>query len=201
MFDPSVSAILFDKDGTLFRVESRWRPWIASLIEGRSRARPDEGAAFARMMQYDTLRQTFGADAMADGISLTPTVPLAPLLSEFRARGFALGVATNDTEQAARAHLAEAGVLMFFDAVLGYDSGFGAKPHPGMAHAFFDKVGIPAAAGVVIGDTLYDLMMAKSAGAAAVGVLTGAASAADLQPLADAVLEDIGGLRSLVIPA
>ena len=58
-------------------------------------------------------------------------VPLAPFLAGLRDRGLRLGLATNDAQVPARAHLVAAGVLDAFDFVAGCDSGFGAKPGPG----------------------------------------------------------------------
>ena len=44
-----------------------------------------------------------------------------------------LGIATNDGEVPARAHLTRAGILDSFAFVAGYDSGHGAKPDAGHA--------------------------------------------------------------------
>lgn len=54
-------------------------------------------------------------------------VPLVPLLTDLRARGIKLGVATNDAQVPARAHLNGAGVAGFFDFIAGFDSGHGGK--------------------------------------------------------------------------
>ncbi|ETX28376.1 HAD family hydrolase [Roseivivax isoporae] len=123
-----------------------------------------------------------------------PAVPLAPLLDALAARGLRLGVATNDAAAAARAHLDAAGVADRFDFVAGYDSGFGGKPAPGQLLAFADAVGIPPARIAMVGDSLHDLHAARAAGMTALAVLTGPATAADLQDAADAVLPHIGGL-------
>ena len=65
--------------------------------------------------------------------AITPVeaVPLVPLLDGLIHQGLVLGVATNDSEAPARAHLASLGVLDRFAFVAGYDSGHGAKPAPG----------------------------------------------------------------------
>jgi phosphoglycolate phosphatase len=121
-------------------------------------------------------------------------VPLVPLLDRLDAAGLALGVATNDAEIAARAHLSAAGVLDRFAFVAGYDSGHGAKPGPGMLAAFCRATGLAPEACVMIGDSLHDLASGRSAGMVTVGVLTGLASREELAQLADAVLPDIGAL-------
>ncbi|MBC7181003.1 MAG: HAD hydrolase-like protein, partial [Roseovarius sp.] len=45
---------------------------------------------------------------------------------------------------------------------------------------------------VMVGDSTHDLMAGRAAGMQCVGVLTGTASRADLESLADIVLPDIG---------
>jgi len=121
-------------------------------------------------------------------------VPLAPLLSGLKAQGFWLGVATNDGEDPARAHLATAGVLDIFDFVAGSDSGFGGKPAAGQLVAFADRFGLAPELCVMVGDSRHDLMAGRRAGFATLGVLTGLADENDLADLADAVVPDIGHL-------
>lgn len=120
--------------------------------------------------------------------------PLGPLLADLRARGLRLGVATNDSEEAARAHLDAEGVTGLFDFVAGFDSGHGGKPHPGMLLAFADSFALDPAQVVMVGDSLHDLIAGRAAGMRRVAVLTGLATEAELQPLAEAVLPDIGHL-------
>ena len=123
-----------------------------------------------------------------------PAVALDPLLRGLRARGLRLGVATNDAEAPARAHLDAAGVTGLFDFVAGFDSGHGGKPAPGQLLAFAAACGIDPAACVMVGDSLHDLRAGRAAGMGCLGVLTGLATRGDLSPLADAVLPDIGHL-------
>ncbi|MGY6411839.1 MAG: HAD family hydrolase [Alkalilacustris sp.] len=125
---------------------------------------------------------------------LVEAAPLAPLLAGLKGRGLRLGVATNDAESAARAHLAVSGVCDAFDFIAGYDSGFGAKPAPGMLHGFVAATGLAAGRVAMVGDSLHDLAAGRAAGMVTVAVLTGPATAGDLAPLADAVLPDIGHL-------
>ncbi|KIN73214.1 HAD family hydrolase [Sulfitobacter guttiformis] len=121
-----------------------------------------------------------------------PAVPLVPLLTGLRAQGIALGVATNDSETPARAHLAAAGVTDLFDFIAGYDSGYGGKPAPGQLLAFAAAVNLSPAQIVMVGDSTHDLHAGRAAGMRTIGVLTGAAGADVLAPLADVVLRDIG---------
>ncbi|MBD3662381.1 HAD family hydrolase [Sulfitobacter aestuariivivens] len=119
-------------------------------------------------------------------------VPLVPFLTDLRARHYRVGVATNDAEAPARAHLGQAGVTHLFDFIAGFDSGHGGKPEPGQLLAFAAKTGVAPAQTVMVGDSLHDLHAGRAAGMATVGVLTGMATQDELAPHADIVLPDIG---------
>ncbi len=133
-------------------------------------------------------------NAASEQVALVEAAPLVPLVLQLEARGLALAVVTNDAEGPARAHLSEAGVLHAFDLVLGFDSGFGAKPSPKPLLACADHMGLAPESMVMVGDSTHDLTAGRRAGMRTVGVLTGPASAVELAPLADVVLPDIGAL-------
>lgn len=131
---------------------------------------------------------------MAASAPMEPAVDLRAVLSGLKARGLVLGLATNDTEDPARAHLAGAGVLDLFAFVAGCDSGWGGKPAPGQLMAFATAVGVDPAQAAMVGDSLHDMEAGRAAGMARVAVLTGIALHADLAPHADVVLPDISHL-------
>jgi len=128
----------------------------------------------------------------AETVPQVEAVPLVPFLDGLRGRGLRLGVATNDAEAPARAHLGAARVLDRFDFIAGFDSGHGAKPEPGPLLAFCAAVDVDPARTVMVGDSTHDLHAGRAAGMVTLGVLTGIAGAEDLGPHADMVLPDIG---------
>jgi phosphoglycolate phosphatase len=132
--------------------------------------------------------------AHAAAAPLVEAVALVPFLAALSARDLDLGVMTNDHEAVARAHLAEVGVVNMFDFIAGADSGYGAKPAPEPLLAFCRTVDVAPERAVMVGDSTHDLAAGRAAGMLCVGVLTGPASRADLAPLADAVLPDVGHL-------
>lgn len=121
-------------------------------------------------------------------------VPLRPVLAGLRERGLKLGVATNDAEAAARAHIGAMNVARHFDFIAGSDSGYGAKPAPGMCLGFAEAMGLPPERLVMVGDSTHDMVAGRAAGFTCVAVLSGVAGAGDLAPHADAVLPDIAAL-------
>ena len=135
---------------------------------------------------------------MAVEAQMTPAVPLRPLFDSLRARGLRLGLAPNDVEAAARAHLRDHEVDDLFDFIAGCDSGHGAKPAPGMLLAFAASQGLVPERVLMVGDSTHDLAAGRAAGMRPVGVLTGPARAPDLAPLAEVVLPDIGALPAWI---
>ncbi|MEM8787379.1 MAG: HAD family hydrolase [Pseudomonadota bacterium] len=178
-------AMRFDLGQMAFRPDS---PLVAGTMELWVQAirtvRPEENAA-------DLLRRLAADTAAAPQ---APAADLRPLLTDLKRRGLTLGVATNDSEAPARAHLAAAGISDMFDFVAGYDSGHGAKPEPGMLLAFAERLNLGPGAVAMVGDSTHDLRAAAAAGMRPVAVLTGPAPQADLEPLAEVVLPSIAAL-------
>lgn len=145
-------------------------------------------------LSLDAIEARLAASAAA--APLVEAVPLRPLLHGLAAAGFRLGVATNDHAAVAREHLGE--VLELFDFVAGFDSGFGAKPAPGMLLAFAQHCGMPPESVLMVGDSRHDLDAGRAAGMRTLAVLTGVAQDADLAPHADALRPDIGHLPALL---
>jgi phosphoglycolate phosphatase len=141
---------------------------------------------------------TDAIDQAAAFAPMSEAVPLVPLFQDFRARGLKLGVATNDSEIPARAHLNRHSLTGLVDFIAGYDSGYGPKPGPGMCLAFAAATGLPPGECLMVGDSLHDLHAGRAAGMRPIAVLTGIARHADLAPHAEVVLPDIGALPTYI---
>jgi len=143
---------------------------------------------------WDAHRLVAHINATAAVAPMVEVLPLVPLLKELRMQGLRLGVATNDSETPARAHLAAVGAEALFDFVAGFDSGFGGKPEPGMCLAFAHSVGLAPRSVAMVGDSRQDLIAGRDAGMHPVAVLSGPAGVDELADLAEAVLPDIAAL-------
>lgn len=150
---------------------------VSSVVPGIS------GAALERFF-YDSAAQ----------VELSSPVPLVPLLSRFTENGIKVGLATNDDEEGARGHLRTAGVESYFDFVAGSDSGFGAKPAPGMQLAFCAATGLRPEEVAMVGDSSHDLEAGQLAGMVTIGVLTGVAPREELALRATVVFDHIGDI-------
>ena len=147
------------------------------------------------------LSQTQICDWLNEEAKTAPQVlvtDLHRLTAELRRINLGLCVMTNDAQAPARAHLASVQASDLFDFVIGSDSGFGAKPQAAPLLALADKMEIPAAACVMVGDSTHDLRAGRAAGMRAVAVLTGLAEVEELAPLADAVLPDVSHLPAWI---
>jgi phosphoglycolate phosphatase len=125
-------------------------------------------------------------------------VPLRRYFERLRALGLKVAVMTNDTERAARTHMERANCLDVVDFIVGFDSGFGAKPSADPLLACARHVGVSPNRCAMVGDSTHDLVAGRAAGMTAIGVLTGMAFRPELEPFADLVLNDIGEIPMLL---
>ncbi|MFT5930698.1 MAG: phosphoglycolate phosphatase [Oceanospirillaceae bacterium] len=129
------------------------------------------------------------------------SVPVKHLISSLQSLadlGLALGVATMDSKAGIKATLGDFNCLHLFDYAVGYDSGFGSKPGPGMVLGFCQHTGLRPEQVMVVGDNTHDLHMGQSAAAGFnVGVLTGTSTRLELEADSDLVLESIADLAAL----
>lgn len=223
-----ISALLFDKDGTILDFYKTWIPinremardaaggddvLAAELLRAGGHdpetdiiapgavlsAAGVEGitACFARALGErappdlrDIVRRNFRDGGAKHA---TPIEGALGEIGKMRARGYRLGLATNDTMDGLHASLGRySDVSVEFDFLVGCDSGHGAKPEPGMGLAFAAAMGIDPAACAIIGDAIHDLDMGKRAGfGMRIGVLTGPAQRHDLEPHADVVIDSV----------
>lgn len=124
-----------------------------------------------------------------------PLPATADVVSELHGKGYRLGLATSDSEAAARGFLSRWRLDNHFCFVAGWDSGHGRKPEPGMLRAFARACDLPPETIAVIGDSPQDMRMGLEGGAGLlIGVLTGTASAGDLAPPAHGVLASLAEL-------
>jgi phosphoglycolate phosphatase len=105
-----------------------------------------------------------------------------------------LGIATGKSQRGVRAVLGRHGLAERFATIQTSDDA-PSKPHPGMVLAAMRATGAVPADTVVVGDTVFDLEMARAAGARAIGVAWGYHPVSALVDAgADAMIEDFAAL-------
>lgn len=110
--------------------------------------------------------------------------PLFPgareVLDGLAAEGWLLGVATGKAMRGLRAVLERHGLEGLFATLQTADL-HPSKPHPAMVEAALAETGCAAAAALMVGDTTFDILMARAAGVAAIGVSWGNHPPAELE--------------------
>lgn len=150
-----------------------------SLVEAMAELAPTHDADLhQRMAQtykdaFVTLRgQAQVEEPLYDGI--------LPLLDALEERGWLLAVATGKSDRGLKHCLTSHGIHARFLSLQTADR-HPSKPHPSMALQALADCGAAAERSVVIGDTGWDMAMAKSAGCHAIGVLWGYHDEAELR--------------------
>ena len=94
------------------------------------------------------------------------------LLERLGAAGWLLGVATGKSDRGLAHCLTTHGIAGHFVTLQTADR-HPSKPHPAMLQAAMDAVGAKPSETAMIGDTAYDIAMARAAGVRAIGVTWG----------------------------
>ena len=184
------NALGYDFEGGVFWPESIV---IAETVEIIADALLEHLPDVAKPDLMNRMRST------AKEVPQVEAAPLWPLLHQIKEMGIQIGVATNDAEDPARAHLGTADVLDLFDFIAGYDSGYGAKPEPGQLLGFCSSTGLEPEECLMVGDSTHDLTAGIAAGMKTIGVLTGPAQAYELLPYADVILNSIAELPDWLV--
>ena len=142
-----------------------------SLVEAMEAMLPEGGPALHRTLAEDyksAFQRLRGRglveEPLYDGVGA--------LLDALEEEGWLLGVATGKSDRGLDLCLAHHGLSRRFVTLQTADR-HPSKPHPAMIEAALADTGVEAAAAVMIGDTSFDILMAKSAGVTAIGVAWG----------------------------
>lgn len=92
------------------------------------------------------------------------------MLQYLKTKGYKLACCSNAQKYSVVNMLQYAGVVDFFDLILGNDEGYAAKPSPDIYLAAFEKFGILPEEAVIIEDAPHGIQAAKASGAKVVEV-------------------------------
>ena len=149
-----------------------------SLVEAVQALLPDADASLHSELAED-YRKAFQR-LRGRGLVEEPLYEGVPaMLDALEAEGWLLGVATGKSDRGLRLCLERHGLLTRFVTLQTADR-HPSKPHPSMAEAALAEAGAEAGASLMIGDTSFDMAMAKAAGMVAVGVAWGYHDAGEL---------------------
>ncbi|MCQ4629609.1 HAD-IA family hydrolase [Shinella sp. CPCC 100929] len=194
--------VLFDCDGTLVDSVGLIHEVMARTFVDFGHARPDVAEtkaiigltldiAIARMqgkphVDDEALAMTAHYKAIYGGVRAEAGFqePLFPGIADLMARleredDLILGAVTGKSRRGLDLIRASHGFEKTFFVSRTADD-CPSKPHPGMVTECCSEAGIDAAQTIVVGDAIYDMQMAKAAGAKAMGVAWGYASVPEL---------------------
>lgn len=161
-----------------------------SLVEAVAVLAPDAPPALHEQLAED-YKAAFRAMRAAGELEVEPLYDgLVAALDTLSAAGWLLGVATGKSDRGLAHVLAHHGLAGRFVTLQTADR-HPSKPHPSMLHEAMAQAGTDPHMTAMIGDTSYDMEMARAAGVRAVGVTWGYHDAAQLWAAgADAVIHD-----------
>lgn len=143
-----------------------------SLVEAVATLSPDGGADLHRELAAG-YKAAFVAMRAAGELEAEPLYDgLVAALDALQADGWLLGVATGKSDRGLAFLLAHHGLSDRFVTLQTADR-HPSKPHPSMLETAMAEAGVAADATVMIGDTSYDMHMARNAGVRAIGVTWG----------------------------
>lgn len=213
MRDTAGSAWLFDVDGTL--VDSNYLHVAAWLHAFDAVNHPvpawrihrdlgmDSGQLLADLLGDDAER--LGSDAkdahqqayQATAHLLKPLPGAQELVRYLAGHGAAVVLATSAPPDELVILQRVLDVDDVLTAVTSADDVDTAKPDPGIVQIAIERSGRPAARAVFVGDAIWDMQAAQTAGIRRIGVLSGGISADELRSVgADDVFDDAAALRS-----
>ena len=91
-----------------------------------------------------------------------------PTLTELKRRGLKLALVSSNVKYRLKAILEKNKLTHLFDSVVSYEDVKRPKPHPDMVLKALEEVGVKAEEAILVGDSINDVMSAKSAGVIAV---------------------------------
>jgi len=138
------------------------------LIDAMRHAVPDLAAE-----RYPIIAERYRFHYLSGDHQLTLFAGVREMLSRLQAAKHILTIATGKSRHGLERALDHSGLRPFFQATRCADECH-SKPHPQMLEELMTEFGTPAGTTVMIGDTSHDLLMARNAGVASLGVTYGA---------------------------
>lgn len=125
-----------------------------------------------------------------------PFTDMRDLFSKLQNENIKIAIATADDRVPTQAMIDAFDIEEYISTMVCADDGIPSKPMPDMVLAICERINIDPSKAMVIGDTVSDLRMARTAGAGlCVGVLSGVSNAKDLAQYADVLIDSVDELH------
>lgn len=211
--------VIFDVDGTLIDGEAQVSATMATAFEVAGLHPPDRAAVSAVIgLSVPEMVQTllgpdhedqfekvvssyryYFASAIADEEEPPVYEGAEAALEQLQSEGIALGLATGKSSMGLRHALDALDWHRFFVTIQCADDN-PSKPDPTMVQKALAETGVPADHAVLVGDTIFDMQMAATAGVRAIGAGWGYQPSQHLYDVgAEAVVLDFHALTDLLL--
>lgn len=143
--------------------------------------------------RVDRIRRAHAAAYRRHAANVRPLPGARELLSALSETGIRWAIATSGRLETASVNLAALGVDPAREAVVPRDQVRHAKPNPDLFIAAAERLGVPIETGIVVGDSIWDMLASKRCRTLGIGLLSGGYGAEELR--------DAGALRVYEDPA
>ncbi len=209
------SVVVFDLDGTLIDsadavVETAVAAYLAHDLAApdREAVRQGIGTPLADMLALGGVHPSLNAAVTQTYRELyrpiaerleQPFDGIVALLQDLRSQGLRLAIATGKSQFGADRGALDHGLLPYMGAVIGMDGTRRGKPHPDILLTALAGLGATSTDAVMVGDTTFDLDMARNIGVPAIAVTWGVHSIERLQgSRPDAVAHSVDELAAAI---
>ena len=128
-----------------------------------------------------------------------PHTNLRDLFGKLQNENIKIAIATADDRAATQAMIEAFDIEEYITTMICADDGIPTKPNADMVLEICKRIDIDPSKAMVIGDTVSDLKMARTAGAGlCVGVLSGVSNARDLAQYADVLIQSVDELHAYI---
>jgi pyrophosphatase PpaX len=192
----TVSAVLFDLDGTLvdsiqlileatahaFASHAGPAPSKADILAGIGRPLAAQFAPYAAdSLELEVLIARYRQYQLEHHDRLTRAYTGVPeALDELRRRNYSLAVVTSKSVPLARRALVHTGLDSYFPVLVGLEDTQRHKPHPDPVVLAMQRLGVDAPTTALVGDSPFDMEAGRAAGVLTLGATWGPFDAATL---------------------
>ncbi len=210
--DP-IRAVLFDVDGTLLDTTEFIYGGFDHTLAAHGHAlveRADYARVMGKPLDVCYAELAPGGDPallcethrtwQTDNLHLAAAYPDAiAVLRTLHGAGLRLAAITSRSRRTSVHTVEEAGLAQYLDLILSYEDVTAIKPDPAPLLLALERLAVPPAAAVMVGDTDADILAGRAAGTRTVGVTYGFHGAAIHAARPDATIDRLAALPSLVL--
>lgn len=178
-----INTVLFDFDGTIMDTNKvilqSWQHTFRT-VEGKERPEEEIISTFGEPLHITMekilpqipaeegiqIYRSYHRDKFKDLIEIFPGI--LDLLKELKARGYKTGIVTSRLRHTTEIGLEKYDMVKYFDTIVTCDDTDKFKPDPEPVNIALERLGSKPEESVMLGDSMFDILCAKNAGAKAV---------------------------------